>query len=90
MTLKSADTLLDVLQFATGHAAIDVPELGIVVTFRLPPATGPGHGRRSGVGGHRSRRSRRDCIAEWLAGNGELPGGLHRGNGRAFESRISL
>jgi len=33
MTLKSVDTLLDVLQFATGHAAIGVPELGIVVTY---------------------------------------------------------
>ena len=32
MTLKSTDTLLDVLQLATGHAAIGVPELGIVVT----------------------------------------------------------
>src|SRR6202008_3940480 len=33
MTLKSADTLLDVLQFATSHAAIGVPELGITVTY---------------------------------------------------------
>ena len=39
MTLKSVDTLLDVLQFATGHAAIGVPELGIVVTYEsLRPA----------------------------------------------------
>ena len=33
MTLKSADTLLDVLQFATSHAAIGVPDLGITVTY---------------------------------------------------------
>jgi acyl-CoA synthetase (AMP-forming)/AMP-acid ligase II len=33
MTLKSADTLLDVLHFATSHAAIGVPELGITVTY---------------------------------------------------------
>jgi acyl-CoA synthetase (AMP-forming)/AMP-acid ligase II len=33
MTLKSADTLLEVLQFANGHAAIGIPELGIVVTY---------------------------------------------------------
>jgi len=33
MTLQSADTLLDVLQFATGHAAIGVPELSMVITY---------------------------------------------------------
>ncbi len=33
MTLKSADTLLDVLQFANSKAAISIPELGIVVTY---------------------------------------------------------
>jgi len=33
MALKSADTLLEVLQFANGHAAIGIPELGIVVTY---------------------------------------------------------
>ena len=33
MTLKSADTLLEVLQFADGHGAIGIPELGIVVTY---------------------------------------------------------
>lgn len=33
MTLKSADTLLDVLHFANSHAAIGIPELGIVVTY---------------------------------------------------------
>src|SRR5215472_6931503 len=33
MTLKSADTLLDVLHFANSHGAIAIPELGIVVTY---------------------------------------------------------
>jgi len=33
MTLKSVDTLLDVLQFADSHTAIVVPELGINVTY---------------------------------------------------------
>lgn len=33
MTLKSVDTLLDVLQFADSHTAIVVPELGIKVTY---------------------------------------------------------
>jgi acyl-CoA synthetase (AMP-forming)/AMP-acid ligase II len=33
MTLKSADTLLDVLHFADSHTAIVVPELGINVTY---------------------------------------------------------
>jgi acyl-CoA synthetase (AMP-forming)/AMP-acid ligase II len=33
MTLKSADTLLDVLHFANSHAAVEIPELGIVVTY---------------------------------------------------------
>jgi acyl-CoA synthetase (AMP-forming)/AMP-acid ligase II len=33
MTLKSADTLLEVLQFADGQGAIGIPELGIVVTY---------------------------------------------------------
>ena len=33
MTLKSADTLLDVLHFADSHAAVAVPELGILVTY---------------------------------------------------------
>src|SRR5579863_8205794 len=33
MTLKSADTLLDVLQFANSHAAISIPELSVVVTY---------------------------------------------------------
>src|SRR5208282_6067572 len=33
MTLKSADTLLDVLHFADSHTAIVVPELGIKVTY---------------------------------------------------------
>src|SRR5580692_132414 len=33
MALKSVDTLLDVLQFADGHTAIIVPELGIRVTY---------------------------------------------------------
>jgi acyl-CoA synthetase (AMP-forming)/AMP-acid ligase II len=33
MTLKSADTLLDVLHFADSHTAIVVPELGIDVTY---------------------------------------------------------
>lgn len=33
MTLRSADTLIDVLHFANGRAAIGIPELGIVVTY---------------------------------------------------------
>lgn len=33
MTLKSADTLLDVLHFASSHGAVGVPELGVVVTY---------------------------------------------------------
>jgi len=33
MTLKSADTLLDVLHFADSHAAIGIPELSIVITY---------------------------------------------------------
>jgi acyl-CoA synthetase (AMP-forming)/AMP-acid ligase II len=33
MTLKSADTLLDVLHFADSHAAISIPELSIVITY---------------------------------------------------------
>lgn len=33
MTLKSVDTLLDVLHFADSHTAIVVPELGIRVTY---------------------------------------------------------
>jgi acyl-CoA synthetase (AMP-forming)/AMP-acid ligase II len=33
MTLKSADTLFDVLHFADSHAAISIPELSIVVTY---------------------------------------------------------
>src|SRR6202451_3009507 len=33
MTLKSVDTLLDVLHFANSHTAIVVPELGIRVTY---------------------------------------------------------
>jgi acyl-CoA synthetase (AMP-forming)/AMP-acid ligase II len=33
MTLKSADTLLDVLHFADSHTAVIVPELGIRVTY---------------------------------------------------------
>src|SRR5271156_4515444 len=33
MTLKSVDTLLDVLHFADSHTAIIVPELGISVTY---------------------------------------------------------
>ncbi|HXX15269.1 MAG TPA: acyl--CoA ligase [Candidatus Eremiobacteraceae bacterium] len=33
MTLKSADTLYDVLHFASSHAAIGIPDLGIVVTY---------------------------------------------------------
>jgi acyl-CoA synthetase (AMP-forming)/AMP-acid ligase II len=34
MTLKSVDTLLDVLHFADSHTAIVVPELGINVTYK--------------------------------------------------------
>ena len=33
MTLKSVDTLLDVLHFADSHAAVAVPELGVTVTY---------------------------------------------------------
>ena len=33
MTLKSADTLLDVLDFANSRAAIGIPELGVLVTY---------------------------------------------------------
>jgi acyl-CoA synthetase (AMP-forming)/AMP-acid ligase II len=33
MTLKSVETLLDVLQFADSHTAVIVPELGIRVTY---------------------------------------------------------
>ena len=33
MTLKSADTLLDVLHFANSRAAIGIPELGVLVTY---------------------------------------------------------
>ena len=33
MTLKSVDTLLDVLHFADSHTAIVIPELGINVTY---------------------------------------------------------
>src|SRR5271170_1283683 len=33
MTLKSVDTLLDVLHFADSHTAIIIPELGIRVTY---------------------------------------------------------
>jgi acyl-CoA synthetase (AMP-forming)/AMP-acid ligase II len=33
MTLKSADTLLDVLHFADSRAAIGIPELGVLVTY---------------------------------------------------------
>src|ERR1039458_2711611 len=33
MTLKSVDTLLDVLHFADSHTAVIVPELGINVTY---------------------------------------------------------
>src|SRR5712692_6626885 len=33
MTLKSVQTLLDVLHFADSHTAVIVPELGIVVTY---------------------------------------------------------
>src|SRR5271156_6312421 len=33
MTLKSVDTLLDVLHFADSHTAVVVPELGIRVTY---------------------------------------------------------
>src|ERR1700689_4482798 len=33
MTLKSVETLLDVLHFADSHTAIVVPELGINVTY---------------------------------------------------------
>jgi len=33
MTLKSVDTLLDVLQFADSHTAVIVPEVGIQVTY---------------------------------------------------------
>lgn len=33
MTLKSADTLLDVLHFANSHAAIGIPELSVVITY---------------------------------------------------------
>ena len=33
MTLKSVDTLLDVLHFADSHTAVIVPELGIRVTY---------------------------------------------------------
>lgn len=33
MTLKSVHTLLDVLHFADSHAAVAVPELGVVVTY---------------------------------------------------------
>ena len=33
MTLKSVDTLLDVLHFADSHTAVIVPELGMHVTY---------------------------------------------------------
>jgi hypothetical protein len=33
MTLKSVQTLLDVLHFADSHTAIVVPELGIRITY---------------------------------------------------------
>src|SRR5713226_8882591 len=33
MTLKSVDTLLDVLHFADSHTAVIVPELGIRITY---------------------------------------------------------
>src|ERR1700674_667643 len=33
MTLKSVDTILDVLHFADSHTAVIVPELGIRVTY---------------------------------------------------------
>jgi acyl-CoA synthetase (AMP-forming)/AMP-acid ligase II len=33
MTLKSVDTLLDVLQFADSHTAVIVPEFGIRITY---------------------------------------------------------
>src|ERR1700690_1373532 len=33
MTLKSVDTLLDVLHFADSHTAIVIPEIGIRVTY---------------------------------------------------------
>src|SRR5271167_3848829 len=33
MTLKSVDTLLDVLHFADSHTAVIVPEIGIRVTY---------------------------------------------------------
>jgi len=33
MTLKAVHTLLDVLHFADSHAAVAVPELGVVVTY---------------------------------------------------------
>jgi len=52
MTLKSVETLLDVLQFAdSSHTAVIVPELGI----RVAAAAGLGHGGRSGFGGNPAR-----------------------------------
>src|ERR1700693_2776107 len=33
MTLKSVETLLDVLHFADSHTAVIVPELGISITY---------------------------------------------------------
>jgi len=35
MTLKTVQTLLDVLHFADSHAAVAIPELGITVTYDL-------------------------------------------------------
>ena len=90
MTLKSADTLLEVLQFADSHGAIGIPELGIVVTYDSLRQQVLEHGRCFGVGGNWPRRSRGDCTAEWLARDREFPRGIDRGNGRPIKSGISV
>ena len=56
MTLKSVETLLDVLQFAdSNHTAVIVPELGNPRELRVAAAAGIVDGERSGFGGNSTR-----------------------------------
>lgn len=50
LTLKSVATLLDVLHFADSHAAIAIPELGIVVSYDSLRQQVLAMAERSGIG----------------------------------------
>ena len=68
MTLKSVDTLLDLLHFADSHTAVIVPELSLHVTYDSLRRQVLEMANALASCWHSAWRCRGDCITQWFAG----------------------